>query len=650
MLHHIYDEETIKDRLRQLLGPKYPDKVLIRPRDIRELRNEKKFTQAYVERETGISQSNLSRYESEEPTYRNTVAVYSLATLLGVELSRITRLPLHISGGWSVEEQNHFASQLESVAMVKTLAKPGEDADLRSFYHPTSLRHVVDEEEVSHEFDSLEDFDGRPALIQGVAGQGKSIFLRYLALQTLGSMKTMPILVELRQLRNQSITQAILYRLQQLKCEVDEQRLDYLLETGALALLLDGFDELSVDARSRILSEIEELRDRFEHVQIVITSRPQTGVAMLSWVKVYEMSPLSQKEISKVVELYAGNEEATNILERLRSASVSINGLLTTPLMVLLLVVHFRYSRSVPTSTIAFYKDLLDVLLRRHNLTEAGFKREIESGLDTLELRHFFQSLCFICERDFSDEDIHRSDLEDAAIRALKAVGLNASAIAAVDDVAKVTNLIVEEGGFCRFIHKSVKEFYASAFIAAASDNNAQKFYERLSRKWRSWKGEISFLSEIDRNRCIRWFLLPDLERAKPFSGENLFLSYPAITISDLKREKKRLVVMAECQSFCMPENMVLEIGNRTHELSSFFEGDLLKYVLASLNDNSTDNPRVKIDRRSVIDSVGLPDWDEPSPEFLMPFSAIAKQLDERHSSFIKELTEDDMRSSEFEI
>jgi hypothetical protein len=63
------------------------------------------------------------------------------------------------------------------------------------------------------------------------------------------------------------------------------------------------------------------------------------------------------------------------------------------------------------------------------------------------------------------------------------------------------------------FLHKSVQEYYAAAFIGAQPEIQAEKFYAAMVKKWHSWRQELHFLSLIDEYRFKKFFLIDDLRR-----------------------------------------------------------------------------------------------------------------------------------------
>jgi hypothetical protein len=82
-----------------------------------------------------------------------------------------------------------------------------------------------------------------------------------------------------------------------------------------------------------------------------------------------------------------------------------------------------------------------------------------------------------------------------------------------LEDIIKVTCLLLREGEDYRFIHKSVQEYYTSAFIKHRPEPIAKKFCDALLQKVLpgNWRQELHFLSEIDRYRFNKYYYLPHL-------------------------------------------------------------------------------------------------------------------------------------------
>lgn len=107
----------------------------------------------------------------------------------------------------------------------------------------------------------------------------------------------------------------------------------------------------------------------------------------------------------------------------------------------------------------------------------------------------------------------------DTAIRISKEclldAGLAVDAQHVIDDIKRVTCLLLEEGKKFQFVHSSVQEFFAARFVKTRTEPVAASFYKQLVDKsmWIYWQEELLFLKQIDSYRAAKYFFMQDLEK-----------------------------------------------------------------------------------------------------------------------------------------
>jgi transcriptional regulator with XRE-family HTH domain len=575
-MHNINDLREIELELRRRYSDSLPSVLPIRANVLRDSREKHRYTQVQLSEKSGVHQTNISRMEqadnprNTDPPNFECSALFAVASSLELEFEKLAIVPTNIVRSQEPLSRDDLCEQLLSVVFVRSLIKPEVRTDLRQFYYPCRLKRRLegsddDRDPKYDEFQAKDLFsfscvDNEFVLIVGIAGQGKSILLRYLTAVSLSHPEDIPLFIELRNLDGASLIDTISRRLRQLGCFVDEKLTT--LHTGNIILFLDAFDEVKETHRSELVKELAWLHEEFSSLRIIVSSRPNTTLADAIWVTKFDLLFLEPRDVPNVLRKYSQIDEANNLIERLDSPlGRYVRGVLDTPLMVILLVIHFRYSQSLPSSTTAFYKDLLDVLLRRHNLSDTGYKREITAGLDTHQLRQFFQCLSFLVERQFTDSSILRSDMEDVARKALSMLSLKCSVPAVLEDICSITNLIIEEYGSFRFIHKSIREFYAAAFVQQASEPSARNFYGAMLKKWEHWSGELLFLAIIDRYRYLRYFAIPDLKRCEPYNAKSVLEQFIRLELSGRRNTGKISVSLGAPKLFCLRGSMFVN-GN----------------------------------------------------------------------------------------
>src|SRR5713101_1893212 len=388
--------------------------------------------------------------------------------------------------------------RVRRLRLVKTIFQTEREIDLTAFYYPSRVL-VSGKKSVVHRLSDLH-YDGN-VLIEGTVGQGKSIFLRYVAAVEFCVTRRVPVFVELRRMRQgQTIMSLALQELKTLGFEMTEELFHFFADKGRLLLLLDAFDEVKEELRQDVVTEVENLGRQHEALRIVMTSRPNSGVANSAAFRVFRLALLDGREYEHVIRKMANDDSTADaIIGGIRKEATQIAPLLSTPLMVALLLVRYRIDQSLPQNEASFYDELFSLLLQRHDKTKAGYVRPRKSQLSDAGLEEFFNALAFVT-RKAHESSFSRRQLNERAAEAgrLAEAGVIEKALA---DIVDITCMILADGDEARFIHKSVQEYHAALFIKRQPDDSATAFYAAMDRRWNSWAQELRFLSTIDRYR-----------------------------------------------------------------------------------------------------------------------------------------------------
>lgn len=402
-------------------------------------------------------------------------------------------------------------SQIGKVRKVKTLGQLDKAVDLMSFYCDS---HIYTENK-RKKITRISDFGvDENILIEGIAGQGKSIFLRYLCGVELVLGDYIPIFVELRKIsEKQSLLSLVVQALKSYHLNVTEEIFAELAGTGRLLLLLDAFDEVADGAKQDLLREIEQLANEQENLRILITSRPESGIAACPLFHVVKLSDLKNDEYMNVIRKISPDLElAHRLISQIKAHKGGIQQLLHTPLLVTLLVIRFKSFQELPEQLSDFYDSLFQVLLQRHDGLKAGYKRPRRCTLNDIQYRQVFEAFCFILKGD-NQKRLNEMSVYKAVEKSLRERHIKADSQAFTADIVEVTCLLVKDGEEYRFIHKSVQEYYAACFIKEKPDVVVKKLYARLFsyREAEIFKQELRFLAEIDKYRYYKYGVLPYL-------------------------------------------------------------------------------------------------------------------------------------------
>ena len=427
-------------------------------------------------------------------------------------------------------------TKIANVRNVKTIWQIDKEVDLLDFYHPTKI--AFDGKRVEIGDVSRFPYDGN-LIVQGAVGQGKSIFLRFLCSQELLKGERIPLFLELRRVRKgQGLVRHLIRSLEVLGFNgVDRTVLEFLASTGRLCLFLDAFDEISEELREAIVTEIETLAAKHDALRIVISSRPGSGVDRSTFLRVFNLADIQPDEIEAVVYRLMGDRKtAKRLLTQLEQNPSEIKGVLTTPLLITLLVITFKGYDTIPARMSEFYERLFPTLISRHDQTKPGYYRRRKSGLNDQRIQEVFDAFCFATKR-LQKGTFSQREVFETCRKAIAKTQNTCDEGDFLQDIMKITCLLLEEGGDYHFLHKSIQEYHAACFIRSLPEDSGMRFYRQmLEADWMAWAAELEVLSEIDRYRYLKHLRIPEIENAFTMVFDAAPKGNPRITRGGLER------------------------------------------------------------------------------------------------------------------
>lgn len=404
---------------------------------------------------------------------------------------------------------------IKNVRLVKTLWQIDKAVDVESFYYDSHvvLRKKRGKKSYREKINFVSDLSSNDNfVIQGIAGQGKSILLRHLFVNESRIGSHIPIFIELRRIQaNETLLTHISRFLHILDLPSDHTIIQTLLKSGKFIFFLDGFDEIPRDQMPSILNELEYLASISQSCQFIVTSRPDSPIRMSTLFNVISLDNLRGNEYQKLIrKLSESKEYADTIIERIEAQQSDVSQLLCTPLLVTLLLVSYKSYPSIPTQLSDFYESIFANLLQRHDGTKPTFTRSRNCHLNDNQYRQVFDAFCFESKKQDSAVFDYQQ-VYSFVSKAMSLLDINEDPDAYIKDIKNITCLLLEESSQYRFIHNTVQEYYSASFIKSLPDPSAIEFYQACldMRRAPHWFEELEFLSDIDKYRYTKYFLLP---------------------------------------------------------------------------------------------------------------------------------------------
>lgn len=434
------------------------------------------------------------------------------------------------------------------IRMVKTIWQFDKSVDLCDFYCDTNII-IEGEREVVRYIDDFNIKDN--ILIEGIAGQGKSIFLRYLCSNELEKGNYIPLFIELRKIDKDSMLhERIFATFESLGFNIDDYIFSKLASTGKILLLLDAFDEIPNDLKSLVLREIEDISSKYPSLKFVITTRPHQTIFHSPFIQTVKIDFLRNLEYIDVINKISESEEKKeSLIHHIDSRAPHLKGLLTTPLMVTLLVILYKSYDILPNTLSGFYDALFPTMLSRHDGSKPGFIRDKRTHLDDSQYRRVFEMICIVT-KETESISLSRERIHDIAEEVLEKCDLQVSPYLFIDDIVHITCLILHEGDEYRFIHKSVQEYYTASFIKRKPEPWISIFYQRIFNEYRRWDMELTFLKEIDYYRFVKYYIVPAIEKFLLMTTEQIMKGIKPNLTDIINRDLNTITIVQSIDNF----------------------------------------------------------------------------------------------------
>lgn len=402
-------------------------------------------------------------------------------------------------------------SLASSIVKVKTLLSTERAIDISAFYcspRVTSSNRTFRPK-------GADDFKDDHVLIEGIAGQGKSTLLRYLASEAILKEGRIAFFYELRKLdHSKPLERIILESMSDIGLPSRQEALKQLTTARGIEIYLDGFDELTQKEIVKVERDIDRLVQNYPFARLFVTARPHAGLGLQSNLARYRIEPLNTTDSYQIIDKLLSEQKtlAAEIKDKLSSHSGNIQALLETPLLVTLLVSRYSQTREMPRQLTDFYKSIFDTLFERHDHFKVTFKRHRRLQLSSAQYLSTLQKFSYASLMAVQLDDATAEKLADWALRDIP----NTNSTDFLLDIAEITSILLHEARAWAFLHSSIQEYYAACHILSNSDSEIERQSSKLVLvKNRSAREQVfKFAEELDNFRYANFVALPYLKRA----------------------------------------------------------------------------------------------------------------------------------------
>lgn len=380
----------------------------------------------------------------------------------------------------------HFEEYLyrtyKKYSIINTLVFKNEQRFLKDLYIPLTLVKDDHQRKTNKEQIKIDKYpvelvrSCNRILITDTAGMGKSTLAKRLFLDIIENGYGIPIYIEMRRLKkDRPILLEIQEQINSLSKEFDSKLLLEFIQTGGFIFLLDGYDEISLEERTFVTTNVQDFISKAGNNTFILTSRPEQALTSFGDFQTYSINPLAKKEAYELLRKY-DNQGSTSkqLIEELKSGQYEmINEFLKNPLLVSLLFAAFDYKQTIPLKKHIFYRQVYDAYFDSHDLSKGdSYIHDKCSKLDIDDFERVLRYVGYRCLRHQKIEFEKDSLLQiiDEAKDFCSDLVFSSSDFFA--DILTAVPLFCKDGHFYRWVHKSLQEYFAAQFIYKDAKGN----------------------------------------------------------------------------------------------------------------------------------------------------------------------------------
>lgn len=396
---------------------------------------------------------------------------------------------------------------LANQGKIRTIACR-DPVELVDIYYPAKIIINKHTRSISSLSDLKDATAAKRILLSGIAGQGKSTFLKFLWINEINARQTLPLFINLRDINNgKNLLNLIDTALVDIgiNTKSNEKVISTLLDFQSTVLFLDGLDEVERVHLLTLKGAVREITSKHKEITILISSRPSVileGVRDMSDFSEYKIAKFTETDfLPFLAKIGTPENSANNLVETLNKKENSkVKSIIETPLMLTLLKIVYGHKTIIPPNLPELYTEMFNVLAQTHDESKIGYVRQWATNLTVGELRKFFEAFCY-ASSELGSDSLSLDLFHEAHEIAVDTTGLRCTPVGFETDMVESICLMAKDGLNISFTHKSIQEFFCAEFIAKSKDKEfVNEFYKSINSFERliKFNGVLDYLEQID--------------------------------------------------------------------------------------------------------------------------------------------------------
>ena len=396
-----------------------------------------------------------------------------------------------------------------------------------------------------HKCTDLFEFENKKhqcILILGSGGTGKSMLMRHLFLNSIDTGYAIPILVNLRKYKGKdnpefSIANLIFKSMKMFDIPMNQEQFLYSLKSGKYLILYDGLDEVKDKYREEASKEIEDVFFKYSDNKYVIMSRRVieqnhhsntgyfgTSFTILKSFYFLDIAPLTLNNACSLVTKI-GNPEDVYKTERFKilireKLWLEHKDFLSSPLLLSIMYITYldRLDDMLMNDLADYYTNVFDALYSKHELSKAE-GTELRLLCEKLGYLKFKTLFSYICFQSYFNQQYEFTTEELLGLIKNGILKLNYSGFLKLDragdfiqDLTNRVCLLVQEGIYFTFLHRSVQSYFAAYYTTTLTDEVQKSLINAILPNYYIQSDFISILGGIERERFNKIYVYSTIQ------------------------------------------------------------------------------------------------------------------------------------------
>jgi predicted NACHT family NTPase len=178
-----------------------------------------------------------------------------------------------------------------------------------------------------------------------------------------------------------------------------------------------------------------------------------------------------------------------------------------------MMLMTFDQFADVPSKMRVFYNQCFEVLFSKHDATKASFRRQFLTDLQIDDFRRVLSTFCMLTLLQKKIQ-IPEDKIEAHAEEAIRFERMDVKPRALVKDFSESASVMLHDGRFYSFIHRSFQEYFTAVFIAERQHEMIPQIIDHFIHDLDA-TSVIALLHEMNPTALEETYLRPQLKKLR---------------------------------------------------------------------------------------------------------------------------------------